>query len=510
MNLKKYLSNYVLLLLLACFALQGCDKGFEEMNTDPNASPNLTPAFVFTKSQLDGTSELLNLLQGTMQYTTSFNDVAGFGAKYILSQSQQSWLVFNTAYPREINAIGQVINALSGKPEQVNLLASARIWRVYCFSRITDLYGDVPYSKAGLGYTDAIYKPAYDAQKDIYADMLKELQQSALSLNPAKGNFGAADLIYQGDVLKWKKFAYSLMLRLAMRMTKVDLAQAELWAKTAIAGGVITADEDIAKVTGYISKGQDINKNPLALWMLNSDYIGANGNTNPEGGKYQDVFINYLKNNKDPRLAAISVVWVGKVADTTASIQKGMSSSLSAKPADFGTYSEPNPKTILLLESPYLLLTNAETSFLMAEATLRGWISGSSASALYENGISASMRQWALFGSAGVITANQIQTYIKYHPLNTAGSFASQMEQIYTQFWVGVFPNSQEVFSTYRRTGFPALMPNNYVGNATGGKIFRRMLYPATEQNLNSENYNTAIARQGADDFLTRVWWDRP
>jgi hypothetical protein len=244
--------------------------------------------------------------------------------------------------------------------------------------------------------------------------------------------------------------------------------------------------------------------------MLNADFIGANGTSNPEGGKYQDVFIDYLKNNKDPRLAAVSVVWVNKLADTTAAIQKGMSSSLSAKPADavFVTYSEPNPRTILQLNSPYLLLTNAETNFLLAEAALRGWYTASGASTLYENGISASMRQWALFGAT--ISNNQIQTYLSYHRLNTTGTFNAQMEQIYTQFWVGVFPNSQEVFASYRRTGYPALIPNNYVGNATGGKIFRRMLYPTTEQNLNRANYNAVIARQGPDEFLTRIWWDRP
>jgi hypothetical protein len=311
---------------------------------------------------------------------------------------------------------------------------------------------------------------------------------------------------------KWKKFAYSLMLRCAMRMTKVDIAGAETWARKAIAGGVITADVDIAKVNGYVSSGQDINKNPLALAMLNSDYVGANGTTNPEGGKYQDVFINYLKTNKDPRLAAVSVVWLNKNADTTAAIQKGMSSSLSAKPADaiFVTYSEPNPQTILQLNSPYLLITNAETNFLLAEAALRGWYTASGASTLYENGISASMRQWTLFGASGAISNNQIQTYLSYHRLNTAGTFNAQMEQIYTQFWVGVFPNSQEVFASYRRTGYPALTPNNYIGNATGGKIFRRMQYPTTEQNLNKANYNAAIARQGPDEFLTRMWWDRP
>ena len=508
--MKKNLLKYLAVCIAACMALQACDKNFEVLNTNPNASANPTPAFVFTKALLDGTGDVLNLLHGTMQYTTSYNDVAGFGAKYILAQSGQSWPVFNNAYPREINEIQQVIAQVNTNPDQVNLLATARIWRVYCFSRVTDLYGDVPYSQAGKGYTEAIYKPVYDQQKDIYADMLKELDQAATALTPGKATFGAADVIYAGDVAKWKKFSYSLMLRLAMRMTKVDIAQAETWAKKAIAGGVILNDADIAKVNGYVLAGQDINKNPLALNWLNSDYVKADGVSNQEGGKYQDVFIDYLKTNNDPRLGVLSVVWIGGKADTTSAVQKGMSAKLGTKPADFGTYSEPNPATILQLNSPYLLVTNAETNFLLAEAALRGWYSGASASTLYESGISASMRQWALFGTGGTISTNQIQTYIKYHTLNTAGSVSAQMEQIHTQFWVGVFPNATEVFANYRRTGFPALVPNTYVGNATGGKIFRRFLYPATEQNLNGENYQATIARQGADEFLTRMWWDRP
>ena len=156
-----------------------------------------------------------------------------------------------------------------------------------------------------------------------------------------------------------------------------------------------------------------------------------------------------------------------------------------------------------------MLITNAETNFLLAEAALRGWHSSNSASVFYENGIKASMRQWALYGPAGRIEENQIDNYIKYHKLDTSAPMASQMEQIYNEFWVGVYPNFQEVFATYRRTGFPVLVPNNYVGNATGGKIFRRMEYPLTEQNLNGENYRVAVARQGADNFLTPVWWDR-
>lgn len=509
--MKRNLKKYIALLTVGILGLQACDKGFEEMNTNPNTSPNPTPAFVFTKSVLDGAGDVLNLLQGTMQYTTSYNDVAGFGAKYVLSQSQQSWTVFNNAYPKEINEITQVITALGNDAALSNQLQCARIWRAYCFSRITDLYGDVPYSQAGKGYTDDLYMPVYDEQKNIYADMLKELDEAATAINTTGAGFGAADLIYKGNMAQWKKFSYSLMLRLAMRMTKVDVAAAETWAKKAIAGGVILDDADVAKVTGYVLTGQDINKNPLALNLYNSDYIAANGNSNPEGGKFQDVFINFLKTNNDPRLGVLSVVWNGTTPDTTSTIQKGMSAMLGTKPADFVTYSEPNPATILQFNSPYLLLTNAETNFLLAEAALRGWYTGASASVAYENGISAAMRQWAQFGTgAGNIPDNQIQTYIRYHKLNTAGTVDAQLEQIYTQFWVGVYPNATETWNTYRRTGYPKLTPNNYVGNATGGKIFRRFLYPATEQNLNGTNYRAAIARQGPDEFLTRMWWDRP
>jgi len=505
--MKKY--TYCMLMMLGMIAIQSCTKNFDKYNTDPNSSPKPVPGYLFTKAQYDGVSNMLNLLLGTMQYTTSFNDVAGFGSKYILAQAQQSAAEFSNSYQNQINELVEVLKATSSDPSQSNLTAEARIWRVWCFSRLTDLYGDIPYSQAGQGYNSGIYKPAYDAQKDIYADMLKELDQAATSLDASKTTFADADLIYGGKTDKWKKFAYSMMLRLAMRMTKVDINAAQTWATKAITGGVILDDADVAKVP-YVGSGQDINKNPLANNLWTSDYIAQDGFTNTEGGKYQDVFISHLKDNKDPRLGVISIVYNNGVADTSFAIQKGMSAGLNTKPADFVTYSEPNPKTILLLNSPRLIFTAAESYFLLAEAASRGWYNGMSASAAYESGIGAAMRQWAVIGGGpGTITTNQINTYIAHHKFNTAGTFDQQMEQIYTEFWVGVFPDAEETFATYRRTGYPALVPNNYVGNATGGKIFRRMLYPISEQNLNAASYAAAIARQGPDDFLTRIWWDK-
>ncbi|WP_205508981.1 SusD/RagB family nutrient-binding outer membrane lipoprotein [Longitalea arenae] len=507
-NILKYTG--AVLGMIGMVSLQSCDKDFEETNTNPDATGRVIPQYVFTKAQYDGTSNMLNFLLGTMQYTTSYNDVAGFGSKYNAAQISQTYAAFNNAYPNEINELGIVIKAVKDDESKINLYAEARIWRVYCFSRLTDLYGDIPYSQAGLGYDSSVYKPAYDPQQAIYANMLAELEAAAQSLDPAKPTFGAADLIYGGATDKWKKFAYSLMLRLGMRMTKADANAARTWVTKAIAGGVITADADIAKMS-YLSAGQDINKNPLALNLWNSDYIAQNGNTNTEGGKYQDVFITYLKNTNDPRLPVISVVWNNGVPDTSVALQKGMPATLTnAKPANFVSFSEPNPKTILLLNSPRLVFTAAESYFLMAEAALRGWYNGATASALYQNGIQAALRQWAIIGgSAGTIPAAAINNYVAANPLNTAGTFDDQMKQIYTQFWVSIFPDAQEVFASFRRTGYPALAPNNYAGNATGGKFFRRMLYPLTEQTLNTESYAEAISRQGENDLLTRVWWDK-
>ena len=503
------------LLIASLLFMQSCSKNFQEINTNPDAVSKPTPQYIFSKALYDGVNfggNTQSLLLGHMQYTTSYNDVAGFGSKYVAAQQAQSASVFANAYSNQINEIGEVIKAVKDNAGQVNLYAVARIWRVFCFSRITDLYGDIPYSQAGQGYNSSVFQPAYDAQKDIYADLLKELDQSAQALTTSNTlTFGSSDLVYAGNTLQWKKFAYSLMLRLGMRMTNVDAAAAQTWVTKAIAGGVITGYSDIAKVT-YAGSGQDINKNPMALNMLNSDYIKADGLNNTEGGKYQQAFIDSLKLNNDPRLSVISVVYQNGVANSTPAVQKGLPATINGvKPADFSTYSEPKQNTILRVDAPVLIFTAAESYFLLAEAALRGWYAAETPGVLYEKGIRAAMQQWDLIsGTAGTISTAQTDAYVLAHPISGKGnSVTNQTEQIYTQFWLGIFPDAQEVFNNYRRTGFPRLIPNNYPGNATNGQFFRRFLYPVVEQTLNTNSYKAAIARQGADNFLTRIWWDK-
>jgi hypothetical protein len=507
--MKRYFLKITSLIIGATLVtLSSCDNGFEQLNTNPHASSKIIPEYMFTRAQYESVRNILFGTSGAMQYTTSFNEVAGFGSKYLFLQGTAPFVVFNNGYPNEINQINEVIRAVSTNAADVNKLSAARIWRVYCFHRITDLYGDVPYSQAARGFTNDVYKPAYDRQEDIYKDMLKELDEAAGSFDAALTNFGKADLIYGGNIDQWKKFAYSMMLRLGMRLTKVDIGLAETWVKKAITGGVISQDSDIAMIK-YTSAGQDVNKSPLAFIMLRDDYIKADGISNPEGGKFQKSFIDHLQTTEDPRLSVIAVTYKSGTADTTASQQKGMPATFANKPADFKDYSEPNPKTLLKYDAPVLLMTTAEVNLLLAEAALRGWYNGSTVKTLYEEGTKAGLRQWSLFGAAGVISNDKINGYLTANPFDDAASFDEQLEQIHTQFWVAIYPDIHEAFANWRRTGYPALVPNNFPNNTTGGQIFRRMLYPPQEENLNGEAYQEVIARQGANTFLTRMWWDK-
>lgn len=517
MNYKK--TNIKIIYCVVAFSLvtiQSCDTGFEELNKNPDAVSELTPEYMFTKAQLDAIncgiygSHIVGS-GGFVQHFATYKDVPSLGDRYTWSQGGYPYEFFSDAYPNAVNEIGEVIRATADDPEQVNKFSTARIWRVFIMHRITDLYGDIPYSEAGRGYSDNILTPKYDEQSFIYNDMLSELEKAIVAFDSSKPTFGTADLMYSGNVDQWKKFGYSLMLRLGMRLTKADISAAQTWAQKAINGGVILLDEDIARIE-YTDGPQTFNRNPIAYNLLSNDYGAANGKDNKEGGKYAKTFIDYLKSSNDPRLGVLSVVWNNGVTDTTASLQKGMQNGayIGTPPADFVTYSEPNPETVLQSTAPYLAITNAEMYLLLAEASVRGWY-GENAGEAYQNAIEASMRSWSLYGDAGVISDSKVQTYVAANALT--GTSEEMMEQIHIQFWVALFPNEPEIFANWRRTGYPILTPVNVPGNLTNGTIPRRLIYPPAEKSLNTVHYQEAVDRidggGGEDVFYGRVWWDK-
>jgi hypothetical protein len=313
-----------------------------------------------------------------------------------------------------------------------------------------------------------------------------------------------------------EKFGYSMMLRLGMRLTEIDPAMAETWVKKAIAGGIITSDSDMATIA-YVDGSITASRNFIASGLMSTDYVNPGGD-NVEGGKFAKTLIDHLKGTKDPRLNVISIVWVpsadGKTftADTTTALQKGMqNAAFNSLPGDFNTYSEPNPATILKYNAPLLVFTTAEAHLLLAEANLRGWYSGTTAEAEYNAAVTSAMKQWTLFGSAGTISDAKIAAYLKANPYKTAGTLAEKMEQIGTQKWLSLFLEDEyEIFSNWRRTGYPKLTPTNYPGNLTGGKIPTRFVIPDSEEQYNKTNFIDARTRQGGTNTLSSmVWWDK-
>ncbi len=404
--------TYLFILVFALFT--SCDDGFEEENTNPDASTDVDPEYMFTKAIYDALNNSTGTVYefgagGFVQHFATYLEVPGLGDKYVYISGSYPYAFFNGAYLDAINEIDKIIYATDGVEGLSNQNAIANIWKVYTYHRLTDLYGMIPYTEATTAFSDANYSPAYDTQETIYMNMLNTLQTATNTLDPNQPSFGNGDLIYNGNVDQWNRFANSLMLRLAMRLTKVNPSLAEEWAQTAISAGVI--EEPSSNAVIDYPGGQVINSNPIAFQLRNNNYSESNqGTSNTEGGKFSDTFISYLSENNDPRLTSFAAVWVDGRQSTDPAIQQGMPGS-------------------------------AEMNLLLAEASARGWTSGN-AEGFYHEGIrdrDAMNSLEDLYGTEAAVSEEEINTYIASQSLT--GSLEEQMETIHTQFWVSVFPD---------------------------------------------------------------------
>ncbi|AQG78228.1 SusD/RagB family nutrient-binding outer membrane lipoprotein [Spirosoma montaniterrae] len=520
-------SLFTLLLLIGVSL--GCDQGFDEMNVNPNAYTTPVVGNLFTYSLIrtagTGTNDRnrtnIKYFAGVVQYMASLG-TNWAGDKYV--ESGQFGDFFETAYSVHIKELQEVIAATEGKPDQINLNAIANIWRIYALHRVTDAYGDIPYTEAGQGYLTKTYKPKYDRQSDIYPAMLSGLEKAIGQLDPAKPSYGISDVVFQGNVAKWKTFGYSLMLRLAMRLTKVDAKAAETWAKKAIAGGVMTSNADIAKLNHVA--GNPNTQNWDAAELKRESFPESNRGKGPV--KLAKTLIDMLQARNDPRLPFYATLWEGNILSiqneklpvtTNPKLQKGLPNGYDANTIkqvipDWSNdmlvnYSEPNTGTIASLNAPTVFQSYAEVEFLLAEASLRGW-DASSAENHFRKAITASMQSTTLFPGNVVISPSDINAYLAAQPLNAA-TFDGKMEQIHNQFYLAHFmwTDNFEAWSNWRRTGYPKLSPITYPGNFTGGAPLVRLRYPISETTLNKENYEAVVARQGPDLYTTPVWWDK-
>jgi hypothetical protein len=515
----------ILFLFLAVACCPGCKKDFVSINTNPNVitestidlSTLFTNAEMVTSGNSDGNGyeDWRNNLIYSSCMVQHLSSTAPYwdGDKYLYSAAYNS-AYWDRNYPNSIANIVEVVTHLKDNATQSNFYNIARIFRVFMFQRMTDMYGDCPYSQAGLGYISGITAPKYDKQQDIYTDMLNELQDAATRLDPNTLNtVGLADLIYGGNAVKWKKFAFSEMLRLAMRLSKVDPVTAQKWAQTAFFGGMMDDNTDNAILQHQNVSGTPV-PNGTGLILIGND---------PNGYRMSNTFVGYLKGAGDPRLSYLSTVCANPMAttdkgDTSVADQagqpngydppnSGLSRDLTTAPGWTGnqnSYSIVNRYTFGRLDAPTFFLTFGETALLSAEAAQRGWISGDPGQ-YYVTGVRAAMQQLALQAGAGPSDAS-IANYLMANPYNPSIG----LQQINAQYWVATFMDENESFANWRRSGYPSLTPINYPGNITSGAIPRRFTYPQSEVSDNTDNYNAAVGRMnGGDQMSSRVWWDK-
>ncbi len=509
--------NKIVVVLAMVTGLSACSDELAELNKNPNAYESVNAKFLFTRTlltqaNLNPNGNRFNNMQ-MLQQEATYSEVTAPGDKYFAEgYVRTNW----GAYTGCLKDINLVIDNAAKDPTNINLKSVARIWRVYIYHQLTDLYGDIPYSEANKGLNGS-YTPKYDIQADIYKNMVSELDESAKALDPAKPTYGSSDLIYSGNPASWKQFAYSLMLRIGMRLSKIDMGESSRVVKLAIAGGPITTAAALAKIP-YADGA--LTRNPLSDQARILDYVDGQNPLNVQGSKMSKRLIDHLKGNstttKDPRLNVMAILWVKQPdktykADTATALQKGMQNAqFNGYPADFETYSEPNVDVVYSYSAPFIVMGPAEVNFLLAEAVVLGMHTGDAA-AYYNEGVKAAMAQWALFGAGGAISADKVNTYLAYNPFKSAGTLNEKVEQISTQKWVLFYLDQIENFSNWRRTGYPVLIPTNYPGNITGGRIPRRYIVPESEETLNKINFLAAKARQSGDNtLLSRVWWDKP
>ncbi len=497
---------------LVCLLMVACDDNLDELNTNETDATAIDPVFQLNNAIIESSYPNTTLVydMGIVQQIVTPNSGVLTGANFNQDNrnvTQQTWQNY---YRDVIKNTRDILNSQEELTDRNNLIQMARIVQANVFMILTDEYGYIPYFEAGKAFSERVLYPGYDAQQAIYTDLIAELREASASLDPS-GTSETAEVLFGGDIAQWKKYGYSLLLRAGMRLSKVDLEQAQAVAQEAFQGGVITSNEDNAVIRHDANYVNGVGR-ILNATEANNYFLAA-------------PFVAYLQSNNDPRLESIAVRYVGAASgpgqvlgpdgngtnDPDAQIGMPVGNNdetAKAVAADLGLasfyeFSQADRERVVTQTSPMFLVTAAQTQLLLAEAAVRGWLSVS-AEELYASAVRAHMEQMASYGAGSAIEEEAITTYLAANPYDAANA----LEQINTQYWVASFLNGPEAFANFRRSGFPNLDPNPFPNQDISTDFIRRLTYPSSEVAVNTSNVNQAIAQMGPDRLDTRVWWD--
>ncbi|WP_290540598.1 SusD/RagB family nutrient-binding outer membrane lipoprotein [Alistipes sp.] len=510
---------YSILLSVALFGLAACTSDFEDINRNPN---QVTDDQMEALNYKTGTKfkALQGLVVPVQEHMYQFNEsLSGGPFGGYIGATVDTWQTkFETYNPSAdwrkwpfANVITEAYTPykgiVNGSEDEV-AIAFARLLRVAIMHRVTDSYGPIPYSK--LESNESVYVE-YDSQEAVYTKMFEELDEAIGILGrnttlPTEA-WSRYDGVYYGNIAQWLKYANSLKLRMAMRLSyvKPDIARAK--AAEAIAGGVIEANADNAAMHAAE------NRTTLIYNDWGDHRVGAD-------------ILCYMTGYKDPRLEKMFLA--NDVGDYVG-IRIGI--DVTSKSQAVSKYSN----MIVASTTPYLWFNAAEATFLRAEYELR-WGSEETARSLYEAAVRLSFEERgasgadAYLGQADVKPAPYTDPVGNYSATSRsdigipwadgAENFERNLERIITQKWIAIFPLGVEAWSEHRRTGYPKLLP--VPTDKSGGTVdvaqgARRLPYPVEEYQQNNANLQAAIntlngeqqnGNRSGDVMGTRVWWD--
>lgn len=427
---------------------------------------------------------------------------------------ENHWIqvLFNDYFTNVITTYNTIVE----KTDDPVLISVAKVCKVMAMSRVTDVYGPIPYTRAGIG--GVLYAP-YDSQEEVYNAMFNDLDDAIQKLTENQTSKFAAnsDRFFSGDPVKWVKLANSVKLRLAMRIVNANATLAKTKAEEVMAHpiGPMATNSDNAVLT--LTAAQN---NPYQVGLV--DYNGGDSRISAD-------ITSYMNGYKDPRREQyfdLSTFTSPTITNAYIGFRSGVT---IPSPQSIGQqYSSMNEK--IRKTSSMRIMCAAEVAFLRAEGALRGWSMGGTAKDLYESGITLSFEQW---GAPDVATYIADNTSIPDRYIDPLGAFSfsgtpstikiawdnsnntingPNFERIITQKWIAIYPDGIEAWSEFRRTGFPKLMPvitNNSNGIVSSERMARRLPFPVSEYTSNLANVQQAVSSYlgGTDNMATDVWW---
>jgi hypothetical protein len=467
---------------------------FGDINVDPN-----------NPSQPDTRFLYINVVRSslpTFYINSTWNAWTLIFPQYVSEKTNVQFTKFETLtfstsgyYTTAIRSLEEIIamntneatkagpSVLAFGESNANQIAVARTLRAYIYMHLTDVVGMIPYSEANKAL-EGNFRPAYDTQQSIYTDLNKELEESYTQFDESSSLNSAYEILYHGDISKWKKLNASVRMQLAIKLFKADPNAGKTNFAKAYTQGFIRSNSDILQYN-YLNEGD--NQNPLYDNIL----VGARRDYWPSA-----TIIDALLDYNDPRISVyFTEARTGGYAGIPFGILQSEAAALDANSLSFWQ------DKFYTQDAPAVLITPSVMLLAAAEAAERGWISAS-AKDLYEEAIKSALEQHGVGSGVAAYLADPKVAY------KTSGSQGDRIEQIAMQKWFASFlQDGFESWADYRRLN----VPNLGVGNVATGitQIPRRRIYDTNDFDANKANHEAAVAAQGADAPTTRVWWDQ-